>query len=166
LRPSSKRADRPLIALACALVTLLPSTAHATAAPARDAGFTRAMLRELNRVRTVYHLPLVHEDRKMDGGALGHSRDMARRGYFAHGPWPGRVMAAAGRARSVGEVIGWRVQSSASSEARNMVHEWLASPPHRVVLLSGGFTRVGIGRATGSLPDGHPTALYTIDFAG
>jgi len=144
---------------------LLPGTAHATTT-ARGAGFTRAMLRELNRVRAGYHLPPVREDRRMDHSALGHSRDMARRGYFAHGSWPGRVRAAAGRARSVGEVIGWRVQSSASSEAREMVREWLASPPHRVVLLSGGFTRVGIGRATAALPDGHPTALYTLDFAG
>jgi uncharacterized protein YkwD len=124
------------------------------------------MLRELNRARAGFHLPAVREDQRMDRGALGHSRDMARHGYFAHGAWPGRVMAAAGSARSVGEVIGWRVQSSAGSEARDMIREWLASLPHRVVLLSGGFTRVGIGRATAALPDGHPTALYTVDFAG
>lgn len=64
---------------------LLPGTAHATPAPARDAGFTRAMLRELNRVRAGFHLPAVRDDRRIDRVALGHSRDMARRGYFAHG---------------------------------------------------------------------------------
>lgn len=117
-------------------------------------------------MRSGYHLPAVKEDGRMDRSALGHSRDMARHSYFAHGPWSGRVMAAAGSARSVGEVIGWRVQSSPSSEARAMVRDWLNSPPHRHVLLSGGFTRVGIGRATAALPDGHPTALYTVDFAG
>lgn len=166
MRPSWKRADRPLIALACALAALLPSAASAQAATAGgDSGFTRAMLRELNRVRAGSHLPAVREDRRMDRGALGHSRDMARRGYFAHGSWTGRVMAAAGSARSVGEVIGWRVQSSAASEASNMVREWLGSPPHRQVLLDGGFTRVGIGRATAAA-GGHATALYTVDFAG
>lgn len=122
------------------------------------------MLRELNRMRASHHLPTVREDARMDRGAAGHSRDMARRGYFAHGPWPGRVMAAAGRARSVGEVIGWRVQTSPSSEAAAMVREWLGSPTHRHVLLQGGFGRVGIGRATAS-HGGHPTALYTVDFA-
>jgi uncharacterized protein YkwD len=167
LRPSWKRADRPLIALACALVALLPGAASAEAATAGDAGgFTRAMLRELNRVRAGHRLSAVREDRPMDRGALGHSRDMARRGYFAHGSWTGRVMAAAGSARSVGEVIGWRVQGSAASEASNMVREWLGSPPHRQVLLSGGFTRVGIGRAIASTSDGRPSALYTVDFAG
>lgn len=123
------------------------------------------MLRQLNRVRTSHHLAAVREDGRMDRGALGHSRDMARRGYFAHGSWTGRVMAAAGSARSVGEVIGWRVQSSPSSEASNLVREWLGSPPHRRVLLDGDFRRVGIGRATAT-SGGNPTALYTVDFAG
>jgi uncharacterized protein YkwD len=160
-----KRADRPLrrasFGLACGLLALLP----AAPAVAEDGSFSSAMLRELNRVRASNHLGAVREDKRMDRGALGHSRDMARRGYFAHGPWPGRVMASAGSARSVGEVIGWRVQSSPRSEASNMVHDWLGSPPHRRTLLSSGFNRIGIGRATAT-SGGKPTALYTIDFAG
>lgn len=123
------------------------------------------MLRELNRVRANSHLGAVREDKRMDRGALSHSRDMARRGYFAHGPWPGRVMASARSARSVGEVIGWRVQSNPRSEASNMVRDWLGSPTHRPVLLSNRFTRIGIGRATATR-SGKPTALYTVDFAG
>ncbi|HKG02229.1 MAG TPA: CAP domain-containing protein [Conexibacter sp.] len=162
-----KRADRPLrrasFGLACALLTLLP--AAPAAASAEDGTFTRAMLRQLNRVRASHHLSAVREDRRMDRGALSHSRDMSRRGYFAHGSWPGRVMASAGSARSVGEVIGWRVQSSPSSEASNLVREWLGSPPHRRVLLDGDFRRVGIGRATAT-SGSNPTALYTVDFAG
>ena len=164
MRPSWKRADRPLIALACALVALLPAGAPAAAAKPDAASFTRAMLRELNRVRTAHHLSAVREDRHLDRSALGHSRDMARRGYFAHGAWASRVTAAAGRVRSVGEVLGWRVQSSPSGEARGMVADWLASPPHRAVLLSGRFSRVGFGRASAT-SGGHRTALYTLDFA-
>jgi uncharacterized protein YkwD len=168
LRLSSTKADRPLrrvlLGLACALLALLPAAAAPAPAGAEEAGFSSAMLRELNRVRAEYRLPAVREDARMDRGAFGHSRDMARRGYFAHGAWPGRVMAAAGRARGVGEVIGWRVQSSPRSEASAMVHEWLGSPTHRHVLLHGDFSRVGIGRATASRY-GHPAALYTVDFA-
>lgn len=149
----------------CVLIALLPGAAQA-ATPTRDPGFTRALLKELNRVRAGFHLPAVREDRRMDRGARGHSRDMARHDYFAHGSWAGRVMAAAGRARSVGEVIGWRVQDTPAVEARAMVHDWLHSPPHRQVLLSGGFTRVGIGRATDTTPAGLSTAIYTVDFAG
>lgn len=171
MRPSWKRADRPdsparrtrcvLLGLACALLALAPAAA---ARGADDGGFARAMLRELNRVRASHHLGALREDGRMDRGAAGHSRDMARRGYFAHGPWPGRVLAAAGSARSVGEVIGWRAQGSPGEEASAMVRDWLGSPPHRHVLLDGGFDRVGIGRATSS-SSGRPTALYTVDWA-
>jgi uncharacterized protein YkwD len=147
----------------CTLAALLPA-APAVAA-SEDGSFTTAMLRQLNRVRASHHLAVVREDRRMDRGALGHSRDMARHHYFAHGSWPGRVMAAAGSAHSVGEVIGWRVRSSASSEATHMVHDWLGSPPHRQVLLSNRFSRIGIGRATAT-SGGNPTAMYTVDFAG
>ncbi|HZV74341.1 MAG TPA: CAP domain-containing protein [Conexibacter sp.] len=151
-----------LLGLACTLLALLPAAAPAAASG--DGSFASAMLRELNRVRTSHRLAAMREDGRMDRGAAGHSRDMARRGYFAHGPWPGRVMAAAGRAHSIGEVIGWRVQSSPSSEAAAMVRAWLGSPPHRRVLLDGDFRRIGIGRATSS-QNGRPTALYTVDFA-
>ncbi|HEX4807104.1 MAG TPA: CAP domain-containing protein [Conexibacter sp.] len=151
--------------LGCALLALLPAAAaSAPPAGAAEGPFAHAMLRELNRMRAAHHLPPLREDARMDRGAAGHSRDMARHGYFAHGAWVGRVMAAAGRARSVGEVIGWRMQSSPGAEARAMVREWLGSPPHRRVLLDGGFHRVGIGRATSS-SGGHPTALYTVDWA-
>lgn len=153
--------------LGCALLALLPATAAippADAAQPHAGPFARAMLRELNRMRAAHHLPALREDRHMDGGASSHSRDMARRRYFAHGAWPGRVMAAAGGARSIGEVIGWRVQSSPRGEASAMVREWLGSPPHRRVLLDGDFRRVGIGRAASS-QNGHATALYTVDWA-
>ena len=148
---------------------MLPSVAvtppaGAAGSAAGEGSFARAMLRELNRMRAAHRLPPLREDPRMDRTAAAHSRDMARHGYFAHGAWPSRVKAAAGGARSIGETIGWRVQSSATSEARAMVQEWLGSPPHRRVLLDGGFRRIGIGRAT-STNAGHPTALYTVDWA-
>ncbi len=170
MRPSWTRADRPLrpllTGIGCALLALLPATAAAAqpVATAASGPFSRAMLRELNRVRAAHRLPALREDRHMDGGAASHSRDMARRGYFAHGAWPGRVMAAAGSTRSVGEVIGWRVQERPSDEARATVQEWLGSPEHRRVLLDGDFHRIGIGRATSSR-GGHAIALYTVDWA-
>jgi len=163
--PSARSARSVLIGLACALLALLPAAATPPpAAGAAEGPFARAMLRELNRMRAANHLPALREDGRMDRGAAGHSRDMARRRYFAHGAWPGRVMAAAGGARSIGEVIGWRVQSDPGGEAHALVSEWLGSPPHRRVLLDGNFRRVGIGRATAARA-GHVTALYTVDWA-
>jgi len=152
--------------LVCGLLALLPAAAAAPPAGASgpEGPFARAMLRELNRMRAAHRLPPLREDARMDRTAAGHSRDMARHGYFAHGAWPSRVKAAAGGARSIGETIGWRVQGGPASEARAMVQQWLGSPPHRRVLLDGGFRRVGVGRAT-STNAGHPTALYTVDWA-
>jgi uncharacterized protein YkwD len=153
-------ARRTAFGLACALAALLPAALPGTAPAAKPGGFGRAMLRELNRVRAIHHLPRLREDRRMDRGAAGHSRDMARHGYFAHGSWTGRVMAAAGSARSIGEVIGWRAQARPRTEAFQLVHMWLASPPHRANLLDGTFRRAGIGRATSGR-----NAFYTVDFA-
>ncbi|MCW2954399.1 MAG: SCP-like extracellular [Conexibacter sp.] len=135
--------------------------AHAAAKPAV---FGPTVLRELNRVRAQYHLPPVTSDRRMSSGAFQHSRDMAHRHYFAHGAWSGRVARAAGQAKSIGEVLGWLSPSSAEGEARWLVRNWLASPPHRVVLLNGTFRRVGIGRAAGQL-GASSAAVYTVDFA-
>jgi uncharacterized protein YkwD len=149
-----------------ALALLLPglaAPAEAALSGAREP-FRDALLRELNRVRAGHALPPVRVDGRLGGAAGAHSRDMARRRYFAHGPWSGRVKTAAGRARSVGEVIGWMTTGSAASEAAWIVRAWLSSPPHRAVLLDRGFHRVGVGRAT--RPHGSATAsLYTADFA-
>ncbi len=148
-----------------ALALLLPGlAAPADAVAGGGDPFRDALLRELNRVRAQHALPAVRADRGLGGAAGAHSRDRARRRYFSHGPWTTRVKAASGRARSVGEVIGWISAGNATGEAAWMVRSWMGSPPHRAVLLGRGFHRVGIGRATGAL-GGRPASLYTADFA-
>jgi uncharacterized protein YkwD len=181
LRTSSTKADRRrpairLAALTCALTLACSGAAAAddapagapapaTTAPASSAStFLDAMLRELNRTRARFGLPAVRADRRMNGGASAHSRDMARRGYFAHGPWNGRVRQAAGGTVNVGEVIGWLSRGNPRGEAASLVRTWLDSPPHRAVMLGRGFRRVGIGRADGTVA-GFTAALYTVDFA-
>lgn len=174
MRRFSKRPERRLRGALLALTLLLPCLAvppagagaasSSAGAPTASDPFQDALLRELNRVRTGRKLPAVRADRGLGGAAARHSRDMARRRYFAHGPWTTRVKAASGRARSVGEVIGWISAGNATGEAAWMVRSWMGSPPHRAVLLGRGFHRVGIGRATGAL-GGRPASLYTADFA-
>ncbi|MDO8187031.1 CAP domain-containing protein [Conexibacter sp. JD483] len=134
-----------------------------TAAAAR-ADFGAAILAELNRIRARAGLPDVRRDERMSRTAAAHSRDMGRRGYFAHGEWGSRVARASGSAHAVGEVLGWMAHSSPRREARKMVRGWLDSPPHREVLLERDFRRVGLGRATGRL-QGLNAAIWTVDWA-
>jgi uncharacterized protein YkwD len=165
LRPSWKRADGPLIALACALVALLPTAAPADAASQRKPGpFGRALLRELNHARAQYGLPAIRSDARMDGGARAYARTMAQTGSVGHGSWTGRVAAASRSAQSIGEVLGWRAPSSPRDEATWLVRAWLGSPYHRPVVLGASFRRVGIGRVTGWI-GGEASAIYTVDFA-
>ena len=72
---------------------------------------------------------------------------MARRGYFAHqrsgGPSLARRARSAGfRGRNVAEAIGYGCGSLATPAS--IVRMWLASPPHRAILLSR-RGRVGVG---------------------
>lgn len=144
------------------MLTLLP--AAPAAAAGEDGGFTNAMLRQLNRVRASHHLSAVREDKRMDRGALGHSRDMAQHGYVTHGAWTGRVTAASQRADSIGEVLGWLAPDHPRGEASWLIRAWLGSPTHRPVVLGARFRRVGIGRTTGWI-GGQSSAVYTVDFA-
>ncbi len=134
------------------------------AAARKPAVFGPAVLHALNQVRRHYHLPTVSADRRMSRAAYLHSHDMAHNHYFAHGAWSGRVARSAGEPHSMGEVLGWLTRASARQEAAWLVRSWLASPPHRAVLLNGNFRRVGIGRADGKF-DRTPAAVYTVDFA-
>jgi uncharacterized protein YkwD len=159
------RPERPLIALGCALIALLPTAASAEAAAKSRVGpFTRALLRELNNARSQYGLAAVRSDARMDGGARAYSRTMAASGYVAHGQWTGRVAAASRRAQSIGEVLGWLAPRDPRGEAAWLVRAWLGSPTHRPVVFGASFRRVGTGRATGWI-GGEYSAIYTVDFA-
>lgn len=158
----------PLALLGCLIALAFAFAPSASASPTANASaaprFGPAVLAELNRIRARHKLPRVTADRRMSRYAAAHSRDMARRGYFAHGAWSSRVARASGSAHALGEVLGWLGRSSPRSEARGIVRGWLDSPPHRTVLLDASFRRVGIGRAGGQL-NGISAAIYTVDWA-
>jgi uncharacterized protein YkwD len=83
---------------------------------------------------------------------------MARRGYFDHGPFVQRLRRFGVRSRVIGENLAYTAAPGFSAGA--VVRMWLASPPHRSVLLDRSFSRIGIGVAGGT------TRLVTADFAG
>jgi len=107
----------------------------------------------LNAARAQHGRPALAADARLAGVAAGWAAGMAARGRLAHGDFGGRI-AAAFPARPGGETI-----AEGASTAAAVVALWLASPPHRAILV-GDFTLVGWGRAAAA--DG--TTYWCADF--
>jgi uncharacterized protein YkwD len=121
----------------------------------------------LNNQRRHGGLPRLHENHRLDLASMRHARDMARRNYFEHGDFVGRIKRAnyldGAGAWSVGENIAWGGGSYATPAA--IVKMWMDSPPHKANILSSHFHEIGIGIARGTpsarVDEG---ATYATDF--
>jgi uncharacterized protein YkwD len=134
--PSLLRGPKPLAA----------TSAKAKPAHASRAATRRTALRLINRERARNGRRGLASDRRLARAAARHAADMARRHYFGHvspgGMSPMARARAAGWHGGVGEAIAWGCGSLSGAAAT--VHAWMASPPHRAILLSP-RRRVGIG---------------------
>ena len=152
--------------LAGAVCGCLLAALGSTGSPAFAAGpgpdrFERATVTEINKVRAARGLRPLSPDRRLARVSDAHSARMAGRGVFAHST--GSLVRRVG-ARHVGEVIAWvrgpggRVYRD---EAARIVRGWMASAPHRVMLLRPRYRRVGVARRRG----GGGTSYYTATLA-
>jgi uncharacterized protein YkwD len=146
------------------LTTLLVLSSAAAAPAAQPAGprldrGERAVVRAINRTRAAHGLRAMRANRRLARAADVHSRSMLRSDFFSHGEFSQRVRRYVSF-RRIGETIAMRTRCS----PRGFVRMWLNSPPHRAVLLSGGFRRVGVGRRKGRLGSTR-ACLVTADFA-
>jgi uncharacterized protein YkwD len=144
--------------LAVFAVLLAAGTAQARSLSGSEA----SLLNTMNAVRQSHGLPALRVDYHLVRAARGHSADMMRRQYFAHGSVAGRAVAAGARGPVFGEDLAWATRLT----AQWVVDEWLASPSHRAVLLRAGFRRVGIGIAFGTFVGHGGAGVVTADFAG
>ena len=117
-----------------------------TSARAARAAMRRSALRVINRERARNGRPGLVADRRLARAARRHAADMARRHYFGHvapnGMNPLRRARAAGWRGGVGEAIAWGCGSLSTAAAT--IRVWMASPPHRAIVLGRGRA-VGIG---------------------
>jgi uncharacterized protein YkwD len=135
----------------------------ATAAQARGlSGSEASLLNTMNAVRSSRGLPALRVDYHLVRAARGHSSDMLRRQYFAHGSVAGRAVAAGAHGPLFGEDLAW----ATGLTAQWVVDHWLASPSHRAILLRPGFRRVGIGIVFGTFIGHGGAGVVTADFAG
>jgi uncharacterized protein YkwD len=117
-----------------------------------------AILRAINSVRARNGRRPLGVGPALHRAARSHSVDMARRGYFDHGPYVQRLRRFGVRAQTVGENIAYATVPDFSAAA--VLQMWMTSPSHRAVLLDRSFRRIGVGVAGGM------TRLVTADFAG
>jgi uncharacterized protein YkwD len=124
------------------LVTCLVTGARAQEAAVGD--LEARMVARLNRDREAHALPALAASAVLAEVARGHSRDMVEGGFFAHvsprnGVLRDRLRGAGIRYAKAGENI---AQDLSLEGAANSL---LASPSHRVNILSSDFTHVGVG---------------------
>src|SRR4051794_37044629 len=86
-------------------VLLLPATAAAQARGLTSS--ETSLLNTMNATRKSYNLPPLRVDSHLLRAARGHSADMMRRQYFAHGAVAGRAVAAGARGPLFGEDLAW-----------------------------------------------------------
>lgn len=129
----------------------------------------------IERERQAYHLGLLRTNSSLERIAAGQAKDMVVGDYFGDNtpsggtPWQ-RITAShyASGAHSLwaAQNIGWGTDELATPTG--MVNIWMLSPPHREIMLTGGYHDVGVGvapAAPSSLTEGLPGATYTVEFA-
>jgi uncharacterized protein YkwD len=113
----------------------------------------------INRERRRHGLARVTIARGLERIARRFAKDMRNRAYFGHvspdGYGPRDRMRAA-HMRAIGEVLAWGCGRLSTPAAA--VRGWLASPPHRHIVLSRTYTVTGTGVANGT--PGEPCATH------
>jgi len=147
------------VAVAAPQASARPLTQRAAASTTRDT----ALITAVNSVRTVHLLPKLRLDADLSRAALSHSRDMLLHDYFAHGDFSARMSRFGVRGHVFAENLAWGtgVMSSSTTIAR-----WLASPPHRSVLLDPALRRIGVATPIGAFDGFAKVTMVTADFAG
>jgi uncharacterized protein YkwD len=150
------------------------SCAGASAIPgeASRSQLARAVVCAGNQVRRSHGLQELSVNPQLSAAARRHSRDMVRRGYFAHtGPsgdsFVQRIRAtgylSSARTWIVGENLAWGWGAAASPS--RIVRAWMHSPEHRKILLRPSYREVGVGVVeAGPHTKAAPQATFTADF--
>jgi uncharacterized protein YkwD len=127
-----------------------------------------ALLCAINAERAAHALSAVSRSSQLSRAAQRHGADMVARTFFSHVSPGGATLVDRVRATGylrdtttwqLGETIAW-AQEPLDTAAR-ITAAWMASPPHRAIILDADFRSVGIGVAPG-LTDGSGGAGATI----
>jgi uncharacterized protein YkwD len=139
--------------------------ARAKASKASPQKVRSALLCLVNRKRAANGLKALRLDRKLQRAAGNHARDMVRHDYFAHQRAGGpdlteRLDRVGWNGRAWGENIAYGCGSESSPKAT--LRNWMNSPPHRDIILSGAYRRGGLGVGA-EAPCGSDGAMWVLD---
>jgi uncharacterized protein YkwD len=135
------------------LIACLGAPSSASASSRHDAT-EASIIRAMNGVRANHGLPRLHTSRGLARAADAHSATMQRSNTIGHGAYSRRIRRYV-RTKGVGENLAWMSGCNANA----IVQMWLNSAPHRRVMLSKSFRRIGVGRR------GSRKCFVTADFA-
>lgn len=139
-----------------------PPTGAPTATPtmsAADQAIAAEVTRLVNAERARARCGPVRVDGRLAAAALGHSADMARRGYFSHGtaeggdPWQRAIDAGYPQTTSENIAMGYPT-------ARAVMVAWLDSSGHRTNMLDCAAVAMGIGIARNDAGTPYWTQLF------
>jgi uncharacterized protein YkwD len=154
-------------AAGCPDATLLPG-------PGTGSAVDRATLCLVNAIRRGHHLHALHGNRQLGKVAGSQVASMLRWDYFADVRPSGQTpLSLVGVTRypahtagiAVGQNIAWGTGQYATPE--HIVAEWMASPPHRAIILTGFYRDAGVAAVPalpGVLGAGHSGATYAMEF--
>jgi uncharacterized protein YkwD len=141
------------VLLAALLVICLAAPASASASSRHDQTEAK-IIRAMNKVRATHGLPKLRTNSGLARAADAHSKVMRRTNSVGHGDYSRRIRRYV-RTRRVGENIAW----VSGCNAQRIVQMWMNSAPHRQVMLSDSFRRIGVGKRGGR------KCFVTADFA-
>jgi uncharacterized protein YkwD len=167
---SVKLRYRLFVRLAVCGAVILASAASSGTAAAATMPPRKELLRAINHIRAAHGIDHVRGAGALRGIALSHSQDMLGHDYFAHTSPTGSTLTyriqrsgfVHGYSWEAGEVLAWGTGTHASAEATAVA--WLSSPPHRAIMLSPAYHRVGIGRNCGRFLGHAHACVWTADF--
>ena len=161
----SRRGALSVLAVVLVAVVAAPQALARPLTERRAASATRdtALIAAVNSVRTLHLLPRLSVDVNLSRAARSHSRDMLLRDYFAHGNFSVRMSRFGVRGHVFAENLAW---GTGVMSANTTVAHWLASPPHRTILLDPALRRIGVATPIGAFDGFARTTMVTADFAG
>ena len=169
--------SRSVILLACCALAAPPPAVGAETCPDQDeplaqagtASFSAALVCAARAVRPAG--AALRVDPNLSTAAQRHALDMVARQYFDHvSPTGGHLTDRLRRAGwlprladwEAGEDIEWATGAYATPE--HILAGFLASPPHRRILMDAGYDEVGVGVSAGTPGHGADGATVVLDF--